>query len=602
MNRKLGRSLFVCLAAGLAVATASARQNVARNGSMELGPGPNGPDDRVALNWTLSGAGPGIISRSGQDNHTTGGAFSRKIFGGAPSPLSSYQDVSVAPGDAVRLTAFMKTLTSDRINGAQALIRVEFLNGSGGDVGSGAEVVGLTNASPPDVWTLVQLGPVTAPAGAAMARFITKWTHSSPSGSAFWDDVTLTVNNGPNLLQNSAFETAGSSMDNPFGIDDWTAFQFARKSDEQSLDGDFSVKLLVSGTEGDFSGLFQDTADVFSGDRIFGSTWIFNPVTGGLSGAAASALKFEFQSQSGSSLPPPEELLSFDADDPMDTWVLVTYTTTVPTGATAARLVLLANDTLSDNGPVYFDDAFADRSSTPGVNRILNPSFESGLGGANGLTNWTEFRGMGCQARKNSFDVPARTGSSVMRVSGNCVAGVFQDIDVLQGESLTVSSWLRQRSTMPFGAPAGSTAGVKVEWRNANLPPQVDIDGAPNNTAHPNNAPVGQWTNLFIDFTMPPASGALLRTTLISVRNGAPPATVYFDNVETVILNRFNGADVDGDNDQDLLDFAKLQACYNGAGGGLGWPCIVYDSDDDEDIDQVDAAFFFPRITGPATP
>lgn len=88
--------------------------------------------------------------------------------------------------------------------------------------------------------------------------------------------------------------------------------------------------------------------------------------------------------------------------------------------------------------------------------------------------------------------------------------------------------------------------------------------------------------------------------TNIIERGTAMTGTVYMDSCEAVVLNRFDGSDVDGDDDQDNHDIAWFQRCYTGAdAGGLPFNGIVFDSDDDVDIDWTDWNFFGPRITGP---
>jgi hypothetical protein len=74
---------------------------------------------------------------------------------------------------------------------------------------------------------------------------------------------------------------------------------------------------------------------------------------------------------------------------------------------------------------------------------------------------------------------------------------------------------------------------------------------------------------------------------------------VYFDACEAVVLNRFNGSDNDADFDQDLHDFAGLQRTFTGPGGPMKWGGIVFDSDDDDDVDWIDYNWFAPRLTGP---
>ena len=57
--------------------------------------------------------------------------------------------------------------------------------------------------------------------------------------------------------------------------------------------------------------------------------------------------------------------------------------------------------------------------------------------------------------------------------------------------------------------------------------------------------------------------------------------------------------DCDGDGDADLDDYADLEACLAGPGGGLGPDCGCFDLDGDEDIDVVDFAEFQTVFTGP---
>ncbi|MFQ5806602.1 MAG: hypothetical protein ACE5I3_09145, partial [Phycisphaerae bacterium] len=225
---------------------------------------------------------------------------------------------------------------------------------------------------------------------------------------------------------------------------------------------------------------------------------------------------------------------------------------------------------------------------------------EQGPGGYNGLDDWTEFSSPGVsQAQKSCFEVPAHDGLCTMRATGQAVAGVYQETTVTPGESLHISAYLY---TPTFEQLTGTgRAGVKVEWAVGGVPEDIDIGvpGSPN-TIGP-DAPQDTWLPLTIDYTMPPGSSALARFTNIIEKGTAFSGTVYIDASEAVVLNRFDGADVDGDNDQDLHDFAWFQRCYTGSGAGaLPWNGIVFDFDDDEDIDWADWNFFVPRFTGPA--
>lgn len=575
-----------------------ARENIVRNGSLELGPGPGGLDPRRALDWTFFGGS--TVERSDEANHTPDGAWALKVFGGETT-VGAYQDVPVAPGDNVTISALLYTRSNDRIGGdAQAKIKLEFLDAGGQPIGTGTEITVLDGSSPPNVWTPGSIGPLSAPSGAAAARMVCVWTWVNQSlGSAYWDDCTLTVNGGPNLLSNPDYELPGYNENTPFGIDEWIGFGGQWKSQDVAYHGASSVRVQTGGETGAaYSGLYQDMGVLEAGDHLFMRCWVYNPSVGGLTANSAAAIKLEFFPASGGELPPPEEALDFDENAPLDTWTLVSYTTTVPPEITLARIVMIAFDEIDTNGPVYVDLARAERGSAPGVNQLLNASFEQGTSGPNGLTHWTEFRGLGCSARKNAFEVPAYDGFSVLKISGSCVAGVYQEIEVQPGEQLTISAYFYSDSDNPFNDPQ-SRAGVKVEWRAGNVPPQVDIGGQPFNTIYA-GAPTDTWLPLYIDYTMPPGSAATARYTVIVARGEAESAQVYFDAAEAVVLNLFDGADVDGDVDQDLLDFYHMQRCFSGTGvPALEWNSITFDADDDDEVDWADFQYLAPRFTGP---
>ncbi|HUT57086.1 MAG TPA: hypothetical protein VNA25_04330 [Phycisphaerae bacterium] len=61
--------------------------------------------------------------------------------------------------------------------------------------------------------------------------------------------------------------------------------------------------------------------------------------------------------------------------------------------------------------------------------------------------------------------------------------------------------------------------------------------------------------------------------------------------------------DADGDGDFDLEDFAALQRCFTGDGGGpVGPTCQMFDADGDTDLDLTDFGVSQPSFTGPFTP
>ncbi len=529
------RKLIVVLAALAALpGMLWAQQEILKNGSMELGDGPGAPDPMVADKWTEFGGNN--IERSPTVNLVPpGDGHALKAFGDNDHTyVGAYQEVlGVTPGQSAMVHVYLYSPAGDKLGGSgSAGLVFEFLN-AGGSTLFTQSTYPFNASSPADTWVLAELGPFTAPANTARARVTCRlnWSVGNIWGAVYWDDAYLSINSGPNLLVNGDFETAGvGAGQSPIGIDYWTGFNDQEKSGDVAHDGSFSLKL---GVREAYSGLFQNTKVLSAGDHLLMTAYVWNPSIDPLVGTSRAGIKLEW----AASNPPAEEYLVFDEDDPLDTWVLVTYDTVVPEDATLARVVMVADDTSTTNGPIYFDSAFAERGSVPGTNQLLNPSFELGPGGANGLDNWTEFGGSNCTAWKNRFEVPAHQGSYVLKISGSCVAGVFQEIPVVSGETLTVSAYLRSKATDPFNDEEGPRAGVKVEWLLGTIPPIVDIGppGSPN-TIHA-GASTDIWIPLTIDYTMPAGTSAIPRFVSIIEKGNALTGRVYVDSCSALVLN-----------------------------------------------------------------
>ena len=195
-------SIAALISVALMFSSANAEQNIVKNGSAEAGGGAGGPDPTVAENWTFFGGT--TVERSDQENlDPIEGSWSLKIFGGEGT-VGAYQDVAVVAGENVTIAAELYSRSTDAIGGdAEAKIKIEFLDSGFGSLDSTELVVldCLVNAK--DVWTAGSIGPVAAPAGAAVARMICVWTYGDTSfGSAYWDACSLTIDSSANLLAN----------------------------------------------------------------------------------------------------------------------------------------------------------------------------------------------------------------------------------------------------------------------------------------------------------------------------------------------------------------------------------------------------------------
>ena len=589
-------AVFVVVACLVGPAALMGRQAVLTNGSMEFGPGPNGVDPMVCADWIEFGPS---AERSAEANHTSGGGHAFKAFSSDPQ-VGAYQDVPVTPGQSVTISAWLYTRSTDKLSGdATAYINLEFYKADNTLLNIYPLAV-LTAASPADTWIAASEGPHVAPATTAYARMTCVWTwNGSATGSAYWDDCSLTVGGGPNLLLNRDFETAGVGAQSPTGIDDWQGFNDQEQSADVAKDGTKSLQLGVIGSPAPaYSGLVQMMGAMTAGDQLRMVAYAWNPSSDPLTANSRAGLKLEFSSNS--TVPPPEENLAFDATDPPDTWTLVDINTNVPPAVTVARIVMIYVGDSTTTGAVHFDGAEAHRNG--GGNVLLNASFENGVGGFNGIDNWTEFNTAGQSAcQLNCYSPPAYNGDCTAKGEGVAVSGIYQEITVSPGEALSVRAYLYTAS-LPAGQQltGGGRAGVKIEWAIGGVPGWVDIGTPGDNNTVGAVSPQDTWIPLSIDYTMPPGSSANAKFVNLIEKGTAATGRVYLDACEAVLLNRFNGADADGDNDEDLRDFAEFQRCFTGSvSGQMRWGCIVFDSDDDGDVDLTDYLYFQPRMTGP---
>lgn len=572
-----------------------ARQNIVKNGSVEYGGGAGAIDQQIADQWTEVGVN---VERSAQYSYVPSTGHALKAFGdGDNTSVAAYQEVpGFSPGQSVTATVRLFSPANDKLGGSgQAGLRLEFLDFFGGTLGGIHETYVLNSSSPADTWLLATVGPFTAPANTVKVRITCRltWTIGNVSGAAYWDDVQVTANGGPNTVANGDFETAGPSPgQSAYGIDDWLGFNDQEKSDAFAEHGSYSLQL---GTHSNYSGLYQEMKQLVDGDHLYMIAWVLNPSSDPLTGSSRAGIKLEFSVPGGA--PPPIENLPFTQDSPNDVWTLVTLDTTVPDDVTVAKAVMVYFADGGTTGSVYVDSARAERGGAPGVNQLLNPSFEQGLGGADGLTNWLELYSDGVsQLRKSCFAIPAHNGNCTAKGTGAAPAFLVQEFTVVPGESLHLEAYFRSPATDPLTGGAAK-CGVKLEWVLGTLPDVVDIGDQENQILA--GAPQNTWLPVVIDYEMPAGTAAITRFVDIIEKGSGLTGKVYFDSHEAVVTNVFNGCDADGDDDQDMIDFANFQRCYNGPSVTPPWNCIVNDANDDGDVDGSDWDYFRPRITGP---
>lgn len=426
--------------------------------------------------------------------------------------------------------------------------------------------------------------------------------------------IAVTAASRTLVLPNGSFELFDPNTAIPIG---WTSFTMTTVSTDFAVDGSRSA--LADFANGAFAGLFRDTVSVTEGVRVYQRCLVMHPSSdplppGGGGNPPTAGIKLEFFPPQGIEVPPPEENLAFDANAPIDVWEMHGLSTVVPPDINIARIVLISFEETDpntgdpidpNNGPVYVDSVLATLDG--GANVLLNPSFESNLSGS-----WNSFGSGGSGALRNQIDVPAFHGIATLKIGGPFTSGATQEIAVTPGQALEVSAFFRSRSTgtPPLGGPYQSPAaraGVKIEWVAGSVPsPHIDIAPNANPISGTTNIitaadPTDTWIPVTIDYTIPDNQAALLRATLIN-GFGTGSGKAYYDNYEMVLTNVFDGSDYDADGDEDMIEMAALQRTFSGSGGGLIYGGLVFDHDEDEDVDTSDYNFTIDRITGPAAP
>ena len=159
--------------------------------------------------------------------------------------------------------------------------------------------------------------------------------------------------------------------------------------------------------------------------------------------------------------------------------------------------------------------------------------------------------------------------------------------------SLRVCVGLRETGVdVPIGANGGKTG--TIEWLGATSV----AGGAPQGVLITDQG--GQWQTLIFDPLLDPVQPhtgdgllvapfdmGVLEHVAFASTGGAGPFSVQFDGFE-----QLPAADFDGDGDTDLDDFATLETCLTGPGGGILFGCQWADLDSDSDVDARDYARF----------
>jgi hypothetical protein len=146
---------------------------------------------RTATNATLFG----ITAHSGAYSMQTFGPF-----GVGLDAAGAYQDLAASPGSAWRLTGYCLNWQNDLLLGSNAFGRadIEFLDATGTNVllTVPGPAFGQNTAFPLDAWQFFEVDG-TAPGGTATVRIrVAHFGEAGETGSAWWDDLTLSQPTG----------------------------------------------------------------------------------------------------------------------------------------------------------------------------------------------------------------------------------------------------------------------------------------------------------------------------------------------------------------------------------------------------------------------
>jgi hypothetical protein len=178
-----------CLAAALALSPLSAQaQNLLTNPGFESG----------NTGWTVWWPSPGasaITAHSGVNSLQTYGPWN-----GNWDASGAYQGVSITSGAEYDFSGYLMNLSTDPLTGNSfGLLQLQFRD-SGGNTILTVDGPHMTAATPTDAWQFMDFTAV-APANAVTAWAYAMHVNSAyESGSAFFDDLSLTLVPEPSSL------------------------------------------------------------------------------------------------------------------------------------------------------------------------------------------------------------------------------------------------------------------------------------------------------------------------------------------------------------------------------------------------------------------
>jgi hypothetical protein len=245
--------------------------------------------------------------------------------------------------------------------GVIEFLQLEFFDAGGNPIGKPliSSILDMSNGGTNE-WILQTIS-TTSPEGAASALLscvLEQTMVGEPlaynDGNVHWDDASLTVNAGSNILVNPGFEVI---CERPFF--DWPGLG-GDSYTTQSRTGAYACRIngpyFFPGNNG---GVFQEILGVVEGDQWQGSIWYRTPENERVSADIDARLRIEFFDDFGNNL----SGATFQTDDlatattPGDWTQVTTPVATAPVDTTRVRLVVIHNLPFFNGGSIFYDDA-----------------------------------------------------------------------------------------------------------------------------------------------------------------------------------------------------------------------------------------------------
>jgi hypothetical protein len=274
-----------------------------------------------------------------------------------------YQDVTVAAGAALEASCYVKNrCCNDALEeGVTSFLEVLFFDAKGNTIGAPltSAVLDRSNGGTNE-WILQSVSAV-APKGAVRARLscvLEQVLVGEPpaynDGNVHWDDASVTINGGANLLVNAGFETicARPFFDWPgLGGDSFTV---------QARTGAYAAR--VNGPyffPGNIGGFYQEVLGAAEGQQWQGGIWYRSPDNERVSADIDARLRIEFFDDFGNNLSGDQfQTADLATATTPGAWTFVeTPVATAPFDTTRVRLVVIHSLPFYNGGSMFYDDA-----------------------------------------------------------------------------------------------------------------------------------------------------------------------------------------------------------------------------------------------------